>query len=72
MMWALVLSYCIILNYGDKKARNLGLTCRCYVTNIMLSSIFYDIMRWEKFTFLGRVIITVFFSTKEVGLVLSL
>ena len=33
-------------NYGDKKARDVGLTCRCHLTNIMPESIFYDSMGW--------------------------
>ena len=33
-------------NYGGKKARDVGLTCRCHLSNIMPDSIFYDSMGW--------------------------
>ena len=33
-------------NYGGKEARNVGLTCRCHVSNIMPDSIFYDSTGW--------------------------
>ena len=38
--------YITPFNYGGKKARNVGLTCKCHLSNIMLDSIFYDSMRW--------------------------
>ena len=31
-------------NYGGKKARDVGITCRCYLSNIMPDSIFYESM----------------------------
>ena len=33
-------------NYGGKKARDVGLTCRCHLSTIMLGSIFYDSTGW--------------------------
>ena len=33
-------------NYGSKNARDVGLTCRCHLSNIMPGSIFYDSMGW--------------------------
>ena len=33
-------------NYGGKKARDVGLTCRCHLSSIMPDSIFYDSMGW--------------------------
>ena len=37
--------YCMpSFNYGGKKARDVGLTCRCHLSNIMPDSIFYDRM----------------------------
>ena len=33
-------------NYGSKKAKDVDLTCRCHLSNIMLDSIFYDSMEW--------------------------
>ena len=38
--------YMTSLNYGGKKARDVGLTCRCHLSNIMPESIFYDSMGW--------------------------
>ena len=38
--------YMTSFNYGGKKARGVGLTCRCHVSNIMPDSIFYDSMGW--------------------------
>ena len=32
-------------NYDDKKARNVGLTCRCHLSNIMSDSIYQKSMR---------------------------
>ena len=32
-------------NYDDKKARDVGLTCWCRLSNIMLASIFHEIIR---------------------------
>ena len=67
--------YMISFNYGGKKARYVGLTCRCHLSNIMPDSIFYD-MGWEMtqfsfFFFLG-VVIAVFLSIEEMDSVLSL
>ena len=42
--------YVISFNYRGKKAREVGLTCRCHLSNIMPDSIFYDSMGsmgWE-------------------------
>ena len=33
-------------NYGGKKARDVGLTCRSHLSNIMLDNIFYNSMGW--------------------------
>ena len=33
-------------NHGGKKARDVGLTCRCHLSNIMPDSIFHDSMKW--------------------------
>ena len=38
--------YMASLNYGGKKARDVGLTCRCYLSIIMPDSIFHDSMGW--------------------------
>ena len=38
--------YMTPFNYGGKKARDVGLTCRCHLSNIMPDSIFYDSMGW--------------------------
>ena len=36
--------YMTSFHYGGKKARDVGLTCRCHLSNIMPDSIFYDSM----------------------------
>ena len=33
-------------NYGGKEGRDVGLTCRCHLNNIMPDSIFYDSIEW--------------------------
>ena len=39
--------YCMtLLNYGDKKTRDVGFTCKCNLSNIVPDSIFYDSMGW--------------------------
>ena len=38
--------YMTSFNYGGKKARDVGLTYRCHLSNIMPDSIFYDSMEW--------------------------
>ena len=38
--------YMTSFNYGGKKARDVDLTCRCHLSNIMPDSIFYDSMGW--------------------------
>ena len=38
--------YITSLNYGGKNARDVGLTCRCHLSNVMADSIFYDSMGW--------------------------
>ena len=70
--------YVTSFNYGGKKARNIGLNCRCHQSNIMPDSIFYDSMGWGMacfcfflFAFLG-VVIAVFLSIKDMDSVLSL
>ena len=34
--------YVISFNYGGKKARDVSLTCRCYLSDILPDSIFYN------------------------------
>ena len=34
--------YMSSFNYGSKRTRDVGLTCRCHLSNIMPDSIFYD------------------------------
>ena len=63
--------YYMTFNYGGRKARDVGLTCRCHLSNIMPDSIFYDSMRWG-ITCLFF-LTTVFLSIKEMNsVVLSL
>ena len=38
--------YMTSFNYAGKKARDVGLTCRCHLSNIMPDFIFYDSMGW--------------------------
>ena len=38
--------YKTLCNYGGKKARDVHLTCRCHLSDIMPDSIFYDSMGW--------------------------
>ena len=38
--------YGISFNYGGKKARDVSLTCRCQLSNIMPDSIACDPMGW--------------------------
>ena len=38
--------YMTSLNYGGKKARDVGFTCRCHLSNIMSHSIIYGCMGW--------------------------
>ena len=38
--------YMTSFSYGGKEARDVGLTCRCHLNNIMPDSIFYDSMGW--------------------------
>ena len=66
-------NYITSFNYGGKKARDGGLTCRCHLSNIMTGSIFNESMGWGitcPFLFFLRVITTVFLSIKEMDLVL--
>ena len=68
-------------DYGGKKARDVGLTCRCHLNKIMPDSIFYDSMGWRMtqlfllllflFFYIG-VVIAVFLSIEEMDSVLSL
>ena len=57
--------YMTSFNYGGKKARDVGLTCRCHLSNIMPDSIFYD-MGWGITCLFLRVTATVFHSIKEI------
>ena len=36
--------YMSSFNYGGKRTRDVGLTCRCHLSNVMPDSIFYDSM----------------------------
>ena len=38
--------YMTPFNCGGKKARDVGLTCRCHLSNIMPDRILYNIMEW--------------------------
>ena len=38
--------YMTSFNYCGKKARDVGLACRCHLSNIIPDSIFYDSMGW--------------------------
>ena len=59
-------------NYDGKRARDVGNTCRCHLSNIMADSIIYDSMGWGmirgvffvSFCFLG-VVIAVFLCIDE-------
>ena len=66
--------YMTSFNYGGKKARDVGLTCRCHLNNIMPDSIFYDSMAWGiTCPFSLSVITTAFLNMKEMdSVVLSL
>ena len=44
--------YMTSFNYGGKKAGDVGLTCRCHLSNVMPGSIFYDSMGWGMTQFL--------------------
>ena len=58
--------YMTSFNYGGKETRDVGLTCRCHLSNIMPDNIFYDSMGWGiTCLFFFRVIATVFLSIKE-------
>ena len=59
-------------NYGGKKARDAGLTCRCHLSNIMPDSILYDSMGWGMTQFFLWVIIAAFLRVEEMDSVLSL
>ena len=67
-------------NYGGKKARDVGLACRCHLSSIIPGSIFFDsmgcgmtqlLLLFFSFFFLG-VVIAVFLSIEEMYSVLSL
>ena len=66
--------YMTSFNYGGKKARDVGLTCRCHLSNIMSGSIFYDSRGWgmTQFVFFLGVAIAVFLTIEEMDSVLSL
>ena len=39
--------YCIpSFNYGSRKARDIHLTCRSHLRNVLTDSIFYDSLKW--------------------------
>ena len=57
--------YMTSFNYGGKKARDVYLTCRCHLNNIMSNSIFYDSIGWGITCPFLKGIITVFLSIKE-------
>ena len=58
--------YMTSFSYGGRKVRDVDLTCKCYLSNIMLDSIFY-VSRGCAITsfFLVREITTVFLGIKE-------
>ena len=69
--------YMTPFNYDGKKTRDVGLTFRCHLSNIMPDSTFYDSMGWELTQFflslfVVGVVIAVFFSIEEMDSVLSL
>ena len=59
--------YMTSFNYGRKKARDIGLTCRCHLNNIMADSIFYDSMGWGMTQLLLLLLLLAFFSFSVVG-----
>ena len=73
-LYDITVYYMISFNYGGKKARDVGITCRCHLSNIMPDSIFYDSMGWGiTCPFFSRVITTVFLSMKDMdSVILSL
>ena len=48
-------------NYGSKKARDIGFTCRCQLSNIKADSIFSDSMVWGMIRFFEWLLLS--FST---------
>ena len=72
--------YMTPFNCVGKKARSVGLTCGCHLSNIMPDSIFYDSMGWGMtqfflvflLFFLVGVVIAVFLRIEEMDSVLSL
>ena len=67
--------YVTSFNYGGKKARDVGLTCRCHLSNILPDSIFHDSMGCgvtQVLLFFLGVVMAVFLSIEEMDLVLSL
>ena len=65
--------YMTSFNYGGQKARDVGLTCRCHMSNIMSDSIVYDSKGWGITCPFLEIITTVFLSIKEMdSVVLSL
>ena len=64
--------YMASFNYSGNKARGVGLTCRCHLSNIMPDSVFYDSMGWGiTCPFFLRVISTVSLNVKEMDSVVS-
>ena len=53
--------YMTSFNYGRKKARDIGLTCSCHLSNIMPDIIFYDSMGWGMTQLLLLLLLLVFF-----------
>ena len=67
--------YMTSFNYGGKKARDVGPTCICHLSNIMTDNIFYDSTGWwmtRVLFFFLVVVIAVFLSIEEIDSVLSL
>ena len=63
--------YMTSFNYGEKKARDAGLTCRYYLSNIIPDSTFYDSMRYE-ITFLKKRDNHFLFESEDSRVVISL
>ena len=57
--------YMTSFNYGGQKARDVGLTFRCQLSNIMPDSIFYDSKGWGITCLFLEIITNVFLSIKE-------
>ena len=53
--------YMTSFNYDGKKARDVDLTYRCHLSNVMPGSIFYDSVGWGMTQFLFGVVVFLFF-----------